>query len=187
LWMRIAALGFVVSVVLGECVVAYLLISRTSPSSAAAPGVAADEKAEEPKAEVKAEHGKGGSGHQGGTATTPSDGGSDPAVGDLVEIDLEQFAVTAHQPTSNTTTRIEFHLFGMISNQDKEEFERLLKASQHRFREQVLMTVRRAEATDLADAGLGLIKRQILEKTNILLGKPLLRAIVVSDFSYLEQ
>jgi flagellar FliL protein len=49
------------------------------------------------------------------------------------------------------------------------------------------MTVRSADGTDLADAGLGLIKRQILEKTNALLGKALLRAIVVSDFSYLEQ
>jgi len=185
--MRIAALGFVVAVVFGECLVAYLLISRASPTSAAPPAAGDPEKAEEPKSEPKVEHGKGGGGPQAGvvTATGESDGGS--AGGDLVEVDLEQFAVTAHQPTSNTTMRIEFHLYGMVSTQDKEEFERLMKASQHRFREQVLVTVRRAEATDLADAGLGLIKRQISEKTNTLLGKPLLRAIVVSDFSYLEQ
>ena len=104
-----------------------------------------------------------------------------------MEVDLEQFNVTAHQPASNTTIRIDFHLFGVIAPGDKAEFEKLLKANQHRFREQVLVTLRSAEGSDLADAGLGLIKRQILEKTNALLGKPFLRGVIVSDFSYMEQ
>ena len=45
----------------------------------------------------------------------------------------------------------------------------------------------RVEPADLADPGLGLIKRRILEKSNALLGKPLLRAVVFSEFSYMEQ
>ena len=47
--------------------------------------------------------------------------------------------------------------------------------------------MRSAEGSDLADAGLGLIKRQILEKTNALLGKPLVKVVIISDFSYMEQ
>ncbi len=114
-------------------------------------------------------------------------GASDKAPTDMVEIDLERFVVTAYQPNSSTVVRVDFHLFGMVAAKDQEEFQRLMEVHQHRFREQVLVIVRRAEPADLADPGLGLIKRQILEKTNALLGKPLLQAVVVSDFSYLEQ
>ncbi len=125
---------------------------------------------------------KGGHGKETPAAEEP-----EPDAANQVEVDLEQFSVTAHQPTSNTTMRIEFHLFGVVSANDKAEFERLVKSSQHRLRDQILVIVRGADARDLADAGLGLIKRQVLEKINTLLGKPLLRAVIVSDFSYIEQ
>ncbi len=133
-------------------------------------------------------HGQGGTktGH-GGKAGESHAGTHDLAPTDMVELDLERFVVTMYQPNSSTVVRVDFHLFGMVAAKDREEFERLMEVHQHRFREQVLVIVRRAEPADLADPGLGLIKRQILEKTNALLGKPLLQAVVVSDFSYLEQ
>ena len=40
---------------------------------------------------------------------------------------------------------------------------------------------------DLADPSLGLIKRQILAKTNSLLGEPLLKEVVFSDFAVVQQ
>jgi flagellar FliL protein len=40
---------------------------------------------------------------------------------------------------------------------------------------------------DLTDPVLGLIKRKILEKTNRLLGKAMVKGVVFSDFSYYEQ
>ncbi len=49
------------------------------------------------------------------------------------------------------------------------------------------MTHRSSDGWNVAGAGLGLIKRQILEKTNALLGKPRLRGVIVSDFSDMEQ
>jgi len=51
----------------------------------------------------------------------------------------------------------------------------------------VILAIRAAEVADLAEPGLGLLKRTILEKTNALLGKPMLRAVIVSEFSYMEQ
>ena len=51
----------------------------------------------------------------------------------------------------------------------------------------MLTTIRSAELADLTDPGLGLIKRQILEKTNRALGKPVLQGIVFSDFVAVEQ
>jgi hypothetical protein len=41
----------------------------------------------------------------------------------------------------------------------------------HRFRDQVIVTFRSAEMADLTDAGLGLMKRTILEKANRRCGK----------------
>ncbi len=202
--MRIAALMFLSAVVFGECLVAYLLISRSgteSPAVASSPAPTEETKTEQPKTEPAAtEHGKAeapspsaaapeskSKGEKGGTRGESESEDAALSSATNFEIDLEQFGVTAHQPTSNTTTRIDFHLYGIVAAKDKEEFDRLLKANHHRFREQVLVTLRSSEASDLADAGLGLIKRQILEKTNALLGKPLLKAVIVSDFSYLEQ
>jgi flagellar FliL protein len=172
--VRITVVLFLLAVIGSECLIASLWLPATSeatPVSAGQPG---------PKAAPLA-HGS----DDHAPAGEPADAKQNPL--DQVEVDLEQFSVTAHQPTSSTTIRIDFHLFGVVLPADKAEFEKLLKANHHRFREQVLVTLRSAEGSDLADAGLGLIKRQILEKTNTLLGKPLLRAVIVSDFSYMEQ
>lgn len=109
-----------------------------------------------------------------------------PADGQM-EVDLGEFSVTCYQPSTNTNLRIEFHLFGTIRREDQEAFNSAYADSTHRIREQVIVTVRAAEPSDLTDAGLGLIKRRILEKTNRLLGKPLLTSLVVSEFSFIEQ
>jgi hypothetical protein len=191
LLIRLAAVLFLVAVVLGECLVAYRLLSSASAQSTSeaaapspgaatagrAPGEAAGAESESSKSEHAAKK----------TSIDPLDEGDPASAPNPVEVDLGQFTVTTHQPAASTTMRIDFRLYGIIAANDKEEFERALKAVHHRFREQVLVTVRAAEAPDLADAGLGLIKRQILEKTNTLLGKRILRAMIVSDFSYMEQ
>ena len=51
----------------------------------------------------------------------------------------------------------------------------------------MIVIIRSAEIADLTDAGLGLIKRRILETTNKTLGKPILQAVMFSDFSFVEQ
>ncbi|MBN2579307.1 MAG: flagellar basal body-associated FliL family protein [Pirellulales bacterium] len=104
-----------------------------------------------------------------------------------LEVDLGDFNVTSFQPSSNTTFRIDFHLYGIVDAPAKEEFLNLLEENQHRFRDQVIITIRSAEIADLSDAGLGALKRKILEKTNRLLGKPLMRSVIFSDFLFIEQ
>jgi flagellar FliL protein len=195
--VRITALLFLVAVVGAECLVASLCLPA-GPASPSAIASAAHSDATAGHAEKDKKDGKerkdkhSGSAKESHSKHAPSkDSHSSEEVtadaADQIEVDLEQFGVTAHSAASNTTMRIDFHLFGVISLTDKEEFEKLVKANQHRLRDQVLVIVRGAQPRDMADAGLGLIKRQILEKTNALLGKPLLRAVIVSDFSYMEQ
>jgi len=104
-----------------------------------------------------------------------------------MEVDLGEFTITSYQPISNTTLRIDFHLYGTVATEDQKAFQEAIQTNIHRFRDQVIVIVRSAELTDLTDAGLGLIKRKILEKTNALLGKRYLKAVIFSDFSFIEQ
>jgi flagellar basal body-associated protein FliL len=103
------------------------------------------------------------------------------------EVDLGSFNVTSFQPSSNSTFRIDFHLYGTVNTAEKEDFLSRLEESQHRFRDQIIIIVRSAEIADLSDAGLGTLKRKILEKTNRILGKPLLQSVIFSDFLFIEQ
>lgn len=164
---RMKLLLFAVVVVVMECVVAYLLI----PAAAEMPAVAAQPG--------KAEH--------GGEHKTEATAGEEPGGAREVEVDLGKFGVTSFQPSTNSTLLIDFHLYGTIGGEEKAAFERAMEVSQHRFRDQVIVIVRSSELTDLTDAGLGLIKRKILEKSNRLLGKPYIRSVIFSDFSFVEQ
>ena len=51
----------------------------------------------------------------------------------------------------------------------------------------MIVIIRNAQMSDLADPGLGLIKRQILAKTNSLLGEPLMKEVLFSDFAVVQQ
>ncbi len=106
---------------------------------------------------------------------------------DVREVELGLYSVTRFNPTTNTTLAIDFELYGTVLAADVPEFQRSFENSQARVREQVIMTLHAAEATDLTDAGLGLIKRKILEKTNRALGQPLVREVLFSKFNFVER
>ena len=164
---KLKLLAFAATVVVAECLVAYLYIPTASGNPAVA-GVSTEAEA---------------------AAQSPYDleEQAQKAKVETVEIDLGEFAVTSFQPISNTTLRIDFHLFGTIPAEKQEDLEKALQDNMHRIRDQVIVTVRSSDLTDLTDAGLGLIKRKILEKINRALGKPYLDAVIFSDFSFIEQ
>ncbi len=111
----------------------------------------------------------------------------EPNVGPLVEVDLQEFSVTSFQPVANTTWRVRFHLYGIVSEHELLAFKQAYEKSQNRIRDQILEIVRSSDVSDFADAALGLIKRKISAKVNELLGQPLLRGVVFSDFDFYEQ
>jgi len=104
-----------------------------------------------------------------------------------VEVDLGKYNVVVHHPASNVTLRVNFHLIGTVETEEHHEFEELLAKNQHRLRDQAIFEIRNCQIDDLTDPGLALLKRRILAKSNDLLGKPLLRSVVFSDFSFVEQ
>jgi len=186
-------IGIVATIVLLQCVLAYLYLpGGDSPAKSEAKKDAAahaDDKDKDASGDGHAEN---------------------------REIDLGKFSLTAFDPNSNTTLLIDFHLYGTVAvdasdkgaaakesgehghaghggkageggDEDNSNFGRLFKKNQHRFRDQVIVIIRNATMADLADPSLGLIKRQILAKTNSLLGEPLLKEVVFSDFAVVQQ
>jgi flagellar FliL protein len=103
------------------------------------------------------------------------------------EVEMGTFNVTHFNPATNTTLSIDFELFGAVLAKDAAEFHELFEKNKIRVREQVIMILHGAESKDLSDAGLGLIKRKILEKTNRALGQPLLKEALFSKFNFVER
>ena len=172
-------LGLILAVIGAECLFAFVYVTMatdksTHPEAAAAPAKPAKHEAAHGESHEK-EHGKAGEHGEAGVA------------GEEHEADMGEYSLTAFQPAANITLLINFHLYGTIASEDAGFFAGAYEGNKHRIRDQVLTTIRSAEMADLTDPGLGLIKRQILEKTNRTLGKPVLQGIVFSDFVAVEQ
>lgn len=159
---------FVTSVIVGECVFAYVMF----PDPKDVAQLAQEMIAEKMLANKK---------HEEDHAES-----SDPDA-KVVELKLGDFDLTAFQAASNSNIRISFHLFATLNESDQDSVESLLKDNEHRLRDRIIFEVRNADVADLTDPGLGLIKRRILEKSNALFGKSLLKSIVFSDFAFVEQ
>ena len=176
---------FVGVVILVECFAAYTLIPSQQQVEAWAEAKA--------KAAAEAAHAAQDEGHEEGHGDDHGEGhgdghgGHDGHANHEVEVDLGKYNIVVHQPSANLTLRVNFHLIGLVGEKDHHDFESLYNANQHRLRDQVLSEVRNSEVSDLTDPGLGLIKRKILAKSNDLLGKPMLKTVVFSDFAFIEQ
>jgi flagellar basal body-associated protein FliL len=107
--------------------------------------------------------------------------------GQLKEVGLGSYTITRFNPATSTTLAIDFELYGTVLADDVDDFHHHFENSKARIREGVNMTLHGADSSDLTDAGLGLIKRRILEKTNRALGQPLLKEVLFSKFSFVER
>src|SRR5262245_17266141 len=76
----------------------------------------------------------------------------------LKELDLEKYALTIPNMKTGTSYRVDFHLWGVVAAEHEKEFEHLYEEHKHRLRDQIGTIIRRAEPSELAEPGLGLIK-----------------------------
>ena len=106
---------------------------------------------------------------------------------DMREVNLGSYHVVTFNTDTGTSLNIDFELYGTVLAKEETEFTHLFEANKVRLREQILVTLRGSEVADLSDPDLGLLKRQILEKTNRTLGKPLLSEAIFSKFSFIER
>ncbi len=163
---KLKIIGFFVAVITGECMLAAMYLPSESDVA--------------PVDDITLVE------QQLGVAETPTDAIADGDDSEYVEVDLNSFSVVSFQPESNTTLRIECHLYATVHPDDEAEFGDLYAKYENRIRDGILYIFRSAESIDFADSGLGLIKRSISEKVNEILGKPLVRGIIVSEFDFYE-
>jgi flagellar FliL protein len=183
---KIIVLGFIAAVIGAECLFACMYLSLASAKAEAAGQ--ADARAA-PQESAPAALVQPGEADSAGQDAVPAHDELKPQQHAALEkeVDLGEFSITVLHAASNTTLMVDFHLFGTVRVEDEADFLQRYERSKQRIREQVLVTIRAAELADLADPGLGLIRRQILEKSNRLLGKPLLLGVIFSDFVLIEQ
>lgn len=161
--------GFMGGVVAVECLLAYLFIPSAEQVAAMAEHNMQKKLPKPLESETE--------GHEESDDSKPA-----------VELELGEYSITVTQPTAATALRVDFQLVGIVKSEDEKEATALFDKNIHRFRDLVLSEIRNLESTDLADPGLTLIKRRILEKSNNnLFGKTLIKSIVFSHFSYVEQ
>jgi flagellar FliL protein len=170
----------ILTIVKGVAFVSILVIVQVVAAAMFIPS--GEETAELAKQYVAAEHGEAES-----EETAEESHAAAHAGEETTEVELGHFNVTHFNPASNTTLSIDFELYGSVLAENEEEFHHLLEKNKVRVREQVIMTLHAAGSKELSDAGLGLIKRQILEKTNRALGHPMLREVLFSKFNFVER
>lgn len=110
-----------------------------------------------------------------------------PNSAKMVELDFGEYSVTAPQPSTNSSLRIDFKLAGTIEDEKKDKVKDMFEKNKFRFADNVEFVIRNAEISDLNDPGLGLIKRRILEKSNRLFGETVVKEILISGFSMVDQ
>jgi hypothetical protein len=136
---------------------------------------------------AEAEHGDEGHGEDGGHGDEEGAHGEGVHGNHAVEVNLGAYHIVSFNPKTGKGLSVDFELFGTVLAEEKGDFDHLYVAHEKRISEQITIAVRGLQAEDLADPGLGLIKRIILEKTNRALGKPLVREAVISQFSFIER
>jgi len=213
---KVEIAGFLLVVIIAQVVLAIMFIPKSTTTAATPAATDKDHGKDHGKEEKgKDDKKKGEHGDAHGAAGEKDAHGA--AQEDYQEVNLGKFSLTSFDPHANTTLLIEFQLYGTTLVEHKEgaeaaeggghggghgapkggaasdepdpntKFGKLFKKHKHRFRDQIIKIIRNAEMSDLTDPSLALIKRQILAKTNALLGDPLLKEIVFSDFVVVEQ
>lgn len=104
-----------------------------------------------------------------------------------IEVELQTDSIMRFNPETDATLTIQFSIYGVVLAEEEPDFTEQYAANTSRIHEQIMLTLHAAETADLATAGLGLIKRQILEKTNRTLGRPLLREVVFTKLNFVER
>lgn len=157
--------AFMAMVIGSECMLAYFWLPSAEQVAAKVEELAKEEDAEAAEKQGKQE---------------------DKEAIEVVEVDLGEFSITNSSLASEATFRVDFHLCGTVAESDQSEFDALFKRNRNRFRDRVTVEIRDCTIDALMDSGLGLIKRQILAKSNTVLGKSLLRSVLFAEYSVIE-
>jgi len=100
--------------------------------------------------------------------------------------ELGEYSVRTFDPITRTTLRTDFRLEGQTSCTSKGTFEQFMKNNHRFFREQVMVTLRNCQLSDLTDPDLQLLERKLVSRVNRALGRRFLKSAEIKDFFLYE-
>lgn len=106
---------------------------------------------------------------------------------ETVEVQLHRANITRFDPDADKTLNVDFSVYAVVLAAELDDFTAEYDKNKSRIHEQIVMTMHGAKTSDLSSAGLGLIKRQILEKTNRSLGRPFVNEVVFTKINFVER
>jgi hypothetical protein len=96
--------------------------------------------------------------------------------------DLGKYSVSLFNPLTRTATRADFKLQGTTVCSDESSFRDFLDNNHRYLREQVMVTIRNCDASDLDDPELKLLEKKLVARVNRALGQRFLMAVNFEDF-----
>lgn len=98
------------------------------------------------------------------------------------EITIGQYAFRAYDPTSNTQTRFDFSLAGLVDEKDLAKLEEEFQKKKIRIRDRVMIVSRESTIEELEDPDLVMFRRRLLKDLNRLIEDGQLNDVYVSRF-----
>ncbi len=101
-------------------------------------------------------------------------------------VELGEYSVSVFDGASGSTLRTDFRLEGRTVCENKKAFDDFMRGNHRFFREQVNVTLRNCEPSELADPDLPLLERKLVSRINRSLGRPFLTSVEIQGYALLE-
>ncbi|MBI1248790.1 hypothetical protein GC197_13230 [bacterium] len=98
------------------------------------------------------------------------------------EVAIGDYAFRAYYPASNTQTKFDFSLAGLVKADDLAGLETELEKKKYRIRDRVMIVSRESTIEELEDPDLVMFRRRLLMEVNRLIDDGKLSDIFVSHF-----
>ncbi len=100
----------------------------------------------------------------------------------FVEVDLGEFFVTQRQSATESYF-VRFHIYGVMPEDQTNEFTKALSSRGERMRDAVISTVRRSDLEHLAEPELAFLKSELIPTINHALKTRVVRDVVFTSYS----
>lgn len=100
-----------------------------------------------------------------------------------VEIDLGKFSVTHPLANGDGVLLVQFHLYGVLPESRRSDFEAAMPRYTNRVRDAVISLVQQTETEHLADPGMAFFKSEMVTAINRVLQDQLLKDVAFSNLS----
>jgi hypothetical protein len=105
-------------------------------------------------------------------------------AGNLATVSLGETILQQLRPLESSTLSIRFEAHALCASADAKRLSHLVKARQHRLREQVIIAVRSAETWAFDEPTLQRLRRRIQLRLNRWLDEPIVEDIILTEYRF---